>query len=78
MSFLWDTKLPISGDFISITCGIVCTKPPKTWDAVFAEPTIPLFTLKILLSLKLFNTSNFSVPIPMLLPADTVIGIRDK
>ena len=68
----------MSDDSIWITCGIVWTNPPKTWDAVFAEPTTPLLTLKILLSLNAFNTNNFSVPIPILLPADTEFGILAK
>ena len=73
--FFLETKFPISGDSKSINCGIVWTNPPKTCDAVSADPTIPLFTLNILLSLNAFNTNNFSVPIPILLPADTELGI---
>ena len=59
----------------SKVCGIVWTNPPKTWFAVCADPTTPLLTLKILLSLKVFSTNSFSVPIPILLPAETVFGI---
>ena len=58
--------------------GIVSTKLPMVWDAVFADPTMPLLTLKIFLSSNLFNTNNFSVPIPILLPTDTELGILAK
>ena len=46
-------------------------------DNVWAEPTTPLLTLKIFLWSNLFKTNNLSVPIPMLLPADTLDGIED-
>ena len=78
MSFFLDTNSPISDDSKLIVCGIVWTNPPRTWDAVFAEPTTPLLTLRILLSSNTFNTDNFSVPIPILLPTDTEFGILAK
>ena len=75
MSFFLDTNSPISWEDISIVCGIVWSNPPRTCDVdVLAAPTNPLFTLKILLSLKTFKTLSFSVPIPILLPADTELG----
>ena len=78
ISFFLDINSPIFDGDISIVCGIVWTNPPRTWDAVFAEPTTPLLTLKILLSSNLFKTNNFSVPIPILLPTDTEFGILAK
>ena len=39
-------------------------------DKVCPVPVIPLSTLKIFLSSNLFKTSNFSVPIPILLPIE--------
>ena len=40
-------------------------------------PTMPRFTLNIFLSLNLLRTCNFSVPIPILLPADTLSGMDE-
>ena len=78
LSFLLDTNSPISSLSKLIICGIVSTNPPRTWDDVFADPTTPLLTLKILLSSKIFKTRNLSVPIPILLPTDTDLGILAK
>ena len=79
ISFFFDIKLPISNVLNLIVCGIVWTNPPRVWNLlVSAAPTRPLFTLKILLWSKVFNTNNFSVPIPILLPAETVGGIVAK
>ena len=79
ISFFFDIKSPISVVLNFKNCGIVWTNPPSVWNLlVSAAPTIPLFTLKILLCLKVFNTNNFSVPIPILLPAETVGGIVAK
>ena len=42
---------------------------------VWTPETAPLLTLNILFESKVFNTSNFSVPIPILLPTDINDGI---
>ena len=42
---------------------------------VWTPETAPLFTLNILFVSKVFKTSNFSVPIPMLLPTEINDGI---
>ena len=66
---------PISWEAKSIVCGIVWTNPPRMWDVdVSPYPTSPLLTLKILLSRNTLRTLNFSVPMPILLPADTELG----
>ena len=46
-------------------------------DKECATPLIPLVTLKIFRSSNMFNIFNFSVPIPILLPTDTKLGIVD-
>ena len=46
-------------------------------DNVWAAPTIPLLTLNIPLSLNVLRTNKLSVPIPILLPADTTSGILE-
>ena len=43
-------------------------------DIVWTPLDTPLETLNILLSGNVFNTNNFSVPIPMLLPAEIFSG----
>ena len=51
--------------------GIKLTFVPTVW----TPDTAPLFTLKILFSLKVLRTNSFSVPMPMLLPIDIGSGI---
>ena len=46
-------------------------------ESVWAAPTTPLLTLKIPLSLNVFKTNKLSVPMPILLPADTTSGILE-
>ena len=46
-------------------------------DRVWAAPTTPLLTLSIPLSLNVLRTNKLSVPIPILLPADTTSGILE-
>ena len=44
-------------------------------ESVCAVPVTPLWTLNIFLSLNLFKTSNFSVPIPILLPTEIISDV---
>ena len=44
-------------------------------DTVWTPAETPLLTLKILFSLNVFKTNNFSVPIPMLLPTEIELGM---
>ena len=44
-------------------------------DTVWTPAETPLLTLKILFSLNVFKTNNFSVPIPILLPTEIKLGI---
>ena len=44
-------------------------------DTVWTPAETPLLTLKILCSLNVFKTTNYSVPIPILLPTEVKLGI---
>ena len=44
-------------------------------ESVCAVPVTPLWTLNTFLSLNLFKTSNFSVPIPILLPTEIISDV---
>ena len=58
---------------MSNLCGTVKTGVDNVW----AAPTTPLLTLNIPLSLNVLRTNKLSVPIPILLPADTTSGILE-
>ena len=72
LSFTFDSNGSVTKSIVNF-CGVVKTGA----DNECAAPTTPLFTLNICLSLKALRTNNFSVPIPMLLPADTLLGIDE-
>ena len=65
-----DSKKSVFKD-ISYVLGIKLTFV----DTVWTPAESPLLTLKILFSLNVFKTSNFSVPIPMLLPTEIKLGM---
>ena len=72
ISFTLDSNGDVTRS-ISKLSGTVNTGVDKVW----AAPTTPLLTLNIPFSLNVFSTNKLSVPIPILLPADTTSGILD-
>ena len=71
-------------DLISVTPNPVLSKLKILGIRFIPVPTVwtpedsPLLTLSILFWSKVLRTNNFSVPIPMLLPTDILLGIFDK
>ena len=72
MSFTLDSNGAVIKS-ISKLSGTVKTGVERVW----AAPTTPLLTLNIPLSLNVFKTNKLSVPMPILLPADTTSGILE-
>ena len=73
LSFIFDSNGSVTNGMVNL-CGTVETVSDN---ACPEPPTIPRFTLNIFLSSNVLRTCNFSVPIPILLPADTLSGIDE-
>ena len=76
LSFTLESKGGVTNGIVNFW-GTVKIADDKSWEAVFAVDTRPLFTLNICFSSKTFRTNNLSVPIPILLPAETLSGILE-